>query len=267
MKIISVGECTLDRYLQQNQVRIGGISLNFAIHAKRSGAQHVAFVSRVGKADEATIAAKLAHEGLDATHVYATDAPTAHQDIILTAHGERIFPPGGYDFGCMADFALNADDIAHIQQHDVLACALFRQTQPLFEQVMQLPFAGWRVADFLDLSDFGGDVRVLAQHLARLNIAFVSGHEAQLTAFATLAAAHPAAIIVVTMGEYGSVAIANGRMYRQPALPVPVTDTTGCGDAFQAAFTVAYYHSRDAALALLRGAEQAAEVAQYLGAS
>ncbi|MCW1968078.1 MAG: PfkB family carbohydrate kinase [Anaerolineae bacterium] len=267
MKIISVGECTLDRYLQQNQVRIGGISLNFAIHAKRSGAESVAFISRVGKADEAMIRAKLADEGLDDSHIYATDGPTAHQDIILTATGERIFPPGGYDFGCMAGFALNAADITHIQQYDVLACALFRQTQPLFEQVMQLPFAGWRVADFLDLSDFGGDVGVLARHLARLNIAFVSGHEAQLASFTALSTAHPHNAIVVTMGEHGSVAIVNGRMYRQPALPVPVTDTTGCGDAFQAAFTVAYYHSHDAALALLRGAEQAAKVAQQLGAS
>jgi len=46
------------------------------------------------------------------------------------------------------------------------------------------------------------------------------------------------------------------RVYRQTAFSVEkVVDTTGCGDAFQAAFTFEYYKSRNVSAALLAGAE------------
>jgi len=36
----------------------------------------------------------------------------------------------------------------------------------------------------------------------------------------------------VTLGEYGSIGVADGRIYRQPAFNVEVVDTVGAGDAF-----------------------------------
>ena len=267
MKIISVGECTLDRYLQQDKVYIGGISLNFAIHAKRSGAQSVTMMSRVAAADFAQIAAKFAQEGIEQTHLYTSHLPTSHQDIVITPNGERIFPPGGYDFGSMTGFLLNQNDLELAQRADVLACALFQQAQRLFDQVMQLSYAGWRVADFLDLSDFDRDLTVMARYLARLKIAFVSADNSFLVRLMALSIQYTQTLIVLTVGENGSAALLNGQCWQQVALPTQVVDTTGCGDAFQAAFTVAYYQTGDVGHALWRGAQQAAQVAQHLGAS
>jgi len=224
-------------------------------------------ISRVGAADIAQIAAKFVQEGIAQTHLYVADAPTAHQDIIITPQGERIFPPGGYDFGCMAGFLLNHNDRELLQQADILACAFFRQTQTLFDQIMQLPYAGWRVADFLDLSDFERDLGVIERYLVRLKIAFVSGDHSFLARLTALSAQYPQTLIILTMGENGSAALLNGQCWQQVALPTQVVDTTGCGDAFQAAFTVAYYQTGDVGHALWRGAQQAAQVAQHLGAS
>ena len=55
-----------------------------------------------------------------------------------------------------------------------------------------------------------------------------------------------------------------------PAVPVPAdecVDTTGCGDAFQAAFTVEYFTHGDAAAALHVGSQAAAEVIRHVGAT
>jgi len=45
-------------------------------------------------------------------------------------------------------------------------------------------------------------------------------------------ALHGARMVCITLGERGSAALVNGRVYHQKAFPVNVVDTTGCGDAF-----------------------------------
>jgi len=58
-----------------------------------------------------------------------------------------------------------------------------------------------------------------------------------------------------------------GQSLQQPAVPVELpVDSTGCGDAFQSAFTVSYWRDHDVRRALRCGAEQAARVIQHLGA-
>ena len=95
MKIVSIGESTIDHYLGLNQSFIGGISLNFAVNAKRCGADVVSLVSSVGT-DRAgkRVLAKLEQEGIDASHVAILPGETARIDIQITAQGERVFPPG-----------------------------------------------------------------------------------------------------------------------------------------------------------------------------
>jgi sugar/nucleoside kinase (ribokinase family) len=41
MKIAIIGEITMDHYPQQNRSFVGCISLNFAVQAKRCGAEQV----------------------------------------------------------------------------------------------------------------------------------------------------------------------------------------------------------------------------------
>ena len=48
MKIVSIGEIVIDIYKHQGLNFIGGIGLNFAVNAKRSGAEKVSMVSCVG---------------------------------------------------------------------------------------------------------------------------------------------------------------------------------------------------------------------------
>src|SRR5262245_44012674 len=98
MRIVAVGECTRDRYLGLGVDSVGGISLNFAVHARRSGASTVALVSCIGGDDAGAAAAEtLVREGIDTAHLHRLPGRTATQVIELGAGGERIFPRGGYD--------------------------------------------------------------------------------------------------------------------------------------------------------------------------
>ena len=107
MKIVSIGEITIDYYLNQNTSLVGGISLNFAVHAKRCGADTVSLVSRIGPDDGGRrVLEKLDQEGVDASHVAVLSGETATCDILINADGERTFPAGGYHLNVLGDHPL-----------------------------------------------------------------------------------------------------------------------------------------------------------------
>ena len=263
MRIVSVGECTIDHYLDLDKRFVGGIALNFAVHAKRCGAEEVALVSCAGVGDAARIRQSLAAEAVDATYVAAKPGLSARQDIRLRPGGERIFPPGGYSPGVLDGFQLDEGAAQFVCAHDVIACALFSQVEPLFAQVLALPTEARRVADFLDLLDYTGPTEITERYTDYLSIAFISGDLALAERLRPLSRASRC-LMVITLGAGGSLALVNGEPLYQAAIPVArVVDTTGCGDAFQAAFTVAFVRSGNAARALRAGAEQAALVTQH----
>ncbi len=272
MRLVSVGEITVDRYLRQDIETIGGISLNFAVHARRCAAQ-VALVSCVGDDEGGRRAIEhLRHEGVDCEHVATHDGATAHQDIIIAPDGERIFPPGGYGSGVLADWTPSAADLAFIHDHDVIVAPYFRQVAHIFHAAMSINQGKkgehvWRVADFLDWNESQQNVAALQDAFPWLNIAFVSGNETTVKALQPLVRQH-ACILVVTLGAAGSVALRGDEVVRQDALAVvKALDTTGCGDAFGAAFTVDYCSHGDLQRALAAGAAQAATIIGQYGAS
>ena len=61
--------------------------------------------------------------------------------------------------------------------------------------------------------------------------------------------------LVVTLGEFGAVAVHSGRaLVYQPAFPVSMVDALGAGDAFAAGFAVSLIERRPFDEALRRGA-------------
>lgn len=269
MRIAAVGECTIDRYPDLGVSRVGGISLNFAAHARACGAEHVSLVSCTGDDPGAELVREtLAAAGVDATRLRQRHGRTASQVIELAAGGERIFPPGGYDPGVLGDVRLDEEDLAWLRTVDIIAIPVFRQLMPLVAPVIEdRDVAAMRVADLLDGADLGeslGDIDVL---LDRFDVLFLSGEES--LAESLLPRSRDArSVIVVTHGAQGSSALAHGRRFVAPAELVPLeacVDSTGCGDAYQAAFTVSYARDRDIPAAMRAGAHRAARVIRHLG--
>jgi fructoselysine 6-kinase len=272
MKLAAVGECTRDVYVDRRVATVGGISLNFAVQARQSlgSAGRVALVSCTGD-DAAGHAVRevLRRAGVDISHVHTRPGATATQHIHLGPGGERHFPEGGYDPGVLTDFRLGRDDLAFITTCDVVMAPYFRQVVHLFHPAIEAARSGSRrVADLLDGADLAPDLAGIDDLLGLLDLAFISGDETTVSLL--LSRSRPGGPgVVVTHGAAGSTALVGGRRVSVPAVPVPAeerVDTTGCGDAFQAAFTVAYVTHGDATAALQAGSRAAAAVIRQLGA-
>ncbi|WP_188191796.1 carbohydrate kinase family protein [Nonomuraea sp. SYSU D8015] len=71
--------------------------------------------------------------------------------------------------------------------------------------------------------------------------------------------------VLVTLGEEGSLVVAESLSERVPAVKVDVADTTGCGDAYCAGFLTGLLHGHDVLTAARWGTAAAARVATGLG--
>lgn len=58
---------------------------------------------------------------------------------------------------------------------------------------------------------------------------------------------------VVKLGKRGAMLMAEGKLYKQPALPIGIVDATGAGDAFDGGFLHAFLHGADWNECLLAG--------------
>lgn len=271
MRVVAVGECTLDCYVDRDITCVGGISLNFALSAALEGAESVALVSCVGD-DMAgdRLSTFLSGTPIDTSQLQRRVGSTATQRILLTPSGERSFPPGGYDPGVLATFTLSDSALALLAGADVVAVPIFDQLVHLSSAIIADHTLGkLRVADLLDAGDASASLARLPALNKAFDVLFVSGDESMVAHLRSLGLPR-AAIVVVTLGAGGSCAIVDGEIVREPAAYVPpneIVDTTGCGDAFQGAFAVDYARHRDVAAALRAGARSAARVIRHIGAT
>jgi len=266
-----MGECTLDRYPELGAERVGGISLNFAVNARRAGADEVALISCTGTdAGGEVIPGWLTRAGVSTEQLHQLPGRTASQIIHLAAGGERIFPPGGYDPGVLAEFRLDENDLACVRDADVVAVPVFKELAHLVDAVgHDSARRGLLVGDLLDGADLGPGLRGIDPLLGAYDLLFLSGDLATVERLLPRSE-RSGTMLVITHGAEGSTALLNGYRNAEPAVLVPSeerVDTTGCGDAFQAAFVVEYFRHRDVPAALRAGAARAAQVIRHLGAT
>ena len=260
MKIVAMTVCTVDGYPDQDVECVGGNSLNFATQCRRSGAEHVSLVGGVGMDDNGTVVLDhLQGEGINVSHVHRLDGATATNKLYVTEDGERFQVPDSWRGGVYETFRLSDDDWDFVNRHDIVATTC---VDPNFAQALERVDAGRGfVVDFMHIRDYD----TMVTNAGRINIIFMNG-DREIVARVKPIAEQGQALVVVTMDAAGSVALRGGETFSQPALPVErVVDTTGCGDAYQAAFTVSWFRRGDVQQAMAAGAEAASHVLTHFG--
>jgi sugar/nucleoside kinase (ribokinase family) len=259
MKVACFSVAAMDFFPQQNKHFAGGNSLNQAIRYRQMGHQS-AFVGALGT-DEAgdRIAALLQTESVDSSHVHRIHGNTARNQIINDDAGERYGVEGSWDGGVYDNFELGEADWEYISGFDVWSThvncpsylsALERKTSRQFISV-----------DFLHLKEYD----LLEKSLRVVDIVYFGG-TADMVDDLTRIAKGNRGLLVLTLGAEGSIAFEGDRSYTQKALPIDkVIDTTGCGDAFQSAFTATYFNTKDIRASLLAGAELGRKAASSYG--
>lgn len=260
MKVACFTVAAMDWFASQQAHFAGGNALNQAIHFSQRG-HHTAFAGALGT-DEAgnRIAGLLRRRGVDTSLMKRLPGRTASNSLYNDDAGERYGEDGAWQNGVYGEFRLQPDDWEHLAGFDVWST---HANCPDFAETLSRKKQQFLATDFLHLDDLD----FLADCLPAVDIAFFGGTPA-LEAGLARVAERKNALVVLTLGAGGSIAFRGSRYWRQAALPVDqVVDTTGCGDAFQAAFTHAWLTGgRDVQTALEAGAQAGRDTCRHHGA-
>jgi fructoselysine 6-kinase len=262
MKVACFSAAALDFFPQQNAHFAGGNSLNQAVRFRQMG-HASAFLGALGYDEPGErIAALLRREGVDVSHLRRLPGPTASNQIVNDAQGERYGVEGTWQGGVYDEYRLAEADWEFLQGFDVWAT---QANNPCYREALARKRAAqFLCVDFLHLRDYG----LLRDSLGAVDIAYFGGTDDMAPELAAIARAAPAgsSLLVLTLGAGGSIAFHGEHAYPQPALSGgKIVDTTGCGDAFQAAFTASYHAARDIPAALRAGAALGAKAAAHYG--
>ncbi len=234
--------------------QLGGAPANFAFHANSLGGLGVP-VSRVG--DDALgreALALLAQRGLCPDHVSVDSAhPTGTVDAVLDEAGVAtyVFP----DDVAWDHLAFDQRTRALAASAQVICFGSLAQRSPVSRRAVRSLLRGapdalivfdvnlrqnfydqdvirasLRLADVLKIND--DELRVLTRLFC-----LPQGERAALE---TLLCRHNLALAVLTRGARGSLLVSPGAASDLQGRSVPVVDTVGAGDAFTAAFSLAY---------------------------
>ena len=268
MNIVCVGDCGVDHYLPSDKLLFGGITANFARHARRQFHPEdvVQIISAVGSDHGAELVLEsLNNSGIDC-HISKLKGATPVQYISVQPDGERKFVR--YDAGVLNDFQIGDKEMQLIQTADLLVAPVYLQIVGLFDELMSIETSGLTSIDFADFLQHP-DFELLEKHIARIDIGFFGLSVVDTDTIGRieeLARQHDR-LFVVTLGADGSRAFQGDTRFDCPAVKVEnVIDTTGAGDAFAAGFLSRYSHGQDVFESLESGANLAATVVQRHGA-
>lgn len=267
MNIVCVGDCGIDHYVLSDERRVGGITANFALQARRCFARtdRIQIVAPLG--DDA--AAVMVRDRLDGNDIECRftvmSGNTPVQSIEIDASGERQFT--AYDEGVLKQFLIEGEDAAYVHCADLVVAPAFVQNRAMFSSLMAVSRQGMTAVDFSDFAQHA-DFDFLNKYIDQLDVGFFGLHsdQAEVIESLRLLADTQRVLIVVTLGKDGSMAFHGGSSFRCAAHPVQnVVDTTGAGDAFAAGFLSHYCRTSDIGAALSSGAEVAATMVQKHG--
>ncbi len=224
----------------------GGKGGNMAAAVARMGAQ-THFVTAVGNDQFSELAFSLARdEKIDATHIRKLDGTT-------TSVGFGLLDTAGHS-ACITDLAaLNRMDEAFVDQAEEAivqsqaVITMLENPLPAAARAMQLGRKHGKLTVFNPAPAAALSDELLA------NIDVLTPNESELRVLLGLPpddatpdldlaerlAVRGVRVLVVTLGEKGALLIDHGAITQIPPIKVEVVDSTGAGDAFNAALVVA----------------------------
>lgn len=260
VRVIGVGDNTVDQYLYLGMMFPGGNAVNVAVLAHRYG-HPASYLGWFGNDVYGQLLLRaLEDEGIDISHCRVTDGPNARGEVTVV-EGDRVFGPATH--GVTTQIDLTPDDLEYIGQHDLVHTSIYSHVE------RQLPELR-RAASVLTF-DFSSDWKreYLAECLPWVDIALLSYSERKCEAVEDLMRwiyAQGPRLVLLTQGKDGATAFDGKRFYHQGIVVTEVVDTLGAGDSFAARFLVEYLDGVVIQEAMGKAAESAAETCRHYGA-
>lgn len=260
MRIVAINDNCVDVYTNLNRVFPGGGSVNFAVHAARLGAQ-ACYAGTFGDDEMGRLMQQaLSAEGIDLGQLrFIPGGKTAVAYVHVDEQGDRNFL--GSDPGVRYQFTADQPLWEYLQGADLIHVTL--------DSRMEAEVPRWKAAGLKVSFDYSH--RPTPEQIALLphiDLAFFSGQKLSLAEAEEAALRYKAAgagLVVVTLGERGSMVFDGTTLYRQYARPITPVDTLGAGDAYMSAFAVTYLRTGDIPAAMLAGTANATAVCGHYG--
>ena len=261
MRILGLGDNTVDTYMDRGEQYPGGNAVNVAVMARRLGAE-AAYCGCFGN-DEAgdMLRAALAAENIDTRHCRSCAMPNARA-FIAHNHGDRRFIRS--EPGCRAQWGEFSDaDEIYIRAFDLVHSSIFSGLEPCRDQLRAV-VRRWS----FDFSEKWTREN-LAAWLPSLDFAFLSSPDAtdeDTQKLARHCASYGPECVIITRGARPALAWQGGQGTWQAPEPADIVDTLGAGDGLIAAFLLAMLDNKSPREALASGMRNAAEICGRFGA-
>lgn len=260
IKITALTSCCVDFFPENDKIYVGGNSLNFATQCKLSNIENVSIIGAVGNDKFGKLVTKhLDKIKINRSHLYEIGGITASNKIFIDNKGDRYFKTDSWNGGAFDIFRLSENDWDYIADSTIIAMPA---GDPNLQELLKRRNNNQLIViDFLDYFK----VNHIEKFIDKIDITFLSGKEEILDDLRKLSLKSKK-MIVATLGGKGSVAFYNEETYFQEAIEVDeIIDTTGCGDSFQAAFSIEWINTKDIEKSLKSGSIAASKILEFTG--
>ncbi len=265
MKFVCVGEVAIDRYIGGSD-HAGGNTFNVAKVLKRIDPTNDVFlVSAIGSDEEGKYLLEKIMETGVAPILQMTKEKSSLIEIRI-ADNDRYLQK--YAAGVIEKFELDKTQIEVLENSDVAIYVCFKEIEHLFVNSLSYPKKALKVADFTDLLDYNKDLSIVRKTINKLDVLFFGLKKSDTKLINELESLSSKfdKLIIVTLGEHGSVAFFENKKFEVPAQKViNVIDPTGAGDTFLATFVNSYAKGKNIKLSLKKASIEASKTIQRMG--
>jgi fructoselysine 6-kinase len=260
MRIVGVGDNTVDKYLHLGLMFPGGNAVNVPVLAHRYG-HYGSYVGCLGNDQLGDlILHALKTEGIDISRCRILNGPNAYCEVTIL-DGERVF--GDFTVGVRNQLEINADDLDFIKTHDLTHTSIYSSIEAYLPALHD--------SSSLLSFDFSQewDRSYLLECLPFVDIAILSYTDPDREKIEDLTHwiySQGSKVVLITLGPYGAYAFDGAALIHQESIKTEALDSLGAGDAFAARFMVTYLEGKTLKDALGEAAQSAAETCNYYGA-
>ena len=260
MILAAVGDNCMDVYDNTGNAYPGGNPVNVAVYFVRLGGQ-ASYTGVVGTDKYgALMKERIAGKGVDVSHIRFEEGNTAITHVEL-ADGERVF--GDYEEGVLADFKLTEEEKDFLCTHDMIVTGLWGNVH---DDLAELKARGIKIA--FDAATRPGDPAAVTAipSVDYLFFATDDGDTPELRETMKAIKARGPRLVIVTLGEKGSIAYDGTDFTAFGIIPCNVVDTMGAGDSFIAGFLRGILEEKEVQECMRMGAANSSVTLEYNGA-
>lgn len=260
MRIGTVGDNCMDVYKQLGKAFPGGNPVNVAVYSVRLG-EEASYTGVVGTDEYGRLLKDaLRDKKVDVSHVRELPGQTAITEVDFVDN-DRVL--GDYYEGVLEQFVLTDEDINFLASHDIVVSGIWGKIEKSLPAIKRrgVPIA----FDFADKMDHPL-VEEIIPHVDYAFFSYANGDDEFIRDYMKTIQAKGPQLVIVTMGEKGSMVYDGASFFHYGIIPCKVVDTMGAGDSYIAAFICGILQKKSIEECMGMGARNSSITIQYQGA-